>query len=224
MTTPRHFKETQLDLAWSQLTELTRKLIVIQFKDKELGQQYESMLNHVKQDHHVKGEIHLGLRRAPGSKNRHHNYEGGLVDHLLEMWAIWQKLSEVVKAGRHELLSDSLLWRAILHHDLNKVHRYKLVTEDPWEVEYAENMKNSLLSSTHLVLWTLSQHDIRMPAVLHNALIVAEGGFSRDERPRTESVLAKLVYVLDELSANVVNRLDLQRFWDSKQGGLDAQG
>lgn len=214
---------------WNTLSHLTNTVLVQSIADKELSSKYQLLLNGVRHDKTVGEDVFLGLMRAPGSKDRHHDVEGGLVIHLLEMWDSWLLLRNRV-ISKMQPITDSLVWRAILHHDLNKVWRYKWITKDKdgnildkWKVDYAEKGEDALgylLPSTYKTIGILNRYEIPLPPLLLNALITAEGGFSQGPRPKTETVFAKLVYLLDELSANVFNRLDTGRFWDSLEGGL----
>lgn len=207
------------------------------YRGVEVERKYSALLDSVRHDSYVGESCMLGLYRAPGSKDRHHAFEGGLTAHLLEMWECWLMLRGQIEKNvpRHDLINDSLILRAIIHHDLNKVHRYRLVNVEgfkmendeqiriPWEVEYAkanEDPLGHLLPSTHKSLQILMNAGITLDPLLYNALITAEGGFTEGPRPKTETVLAKLVYLLDELSANVFSRIAADRFWDSKDGGL----
>ena len=215
----------KLDEQWQALTYLTSLSITQSRNDTDLASKYVALLNGVRHDRMVNGSRVLGMFYAPASKDRHHAFEGGLVAHLLEMWDCWKLLRhEVMAAPAAHPITDSLVWRAILHHDLNKVWRYKIVMPSPeWEVDYAKGDEDSLghlLPSTFKTLAILNRFEIPMPPILMNALVTAEGGFSEGPRPRTETVFAKLIYLCDELSANVLNRLAANLFWDSKKGGL----
>jgi hypothetical protein len=216
-----------LELQWSLLVQLTEDMTVLKFGDKGLGASYNRLLSGLRHDRSNNGTRILGLYRAPASKDRHHDFEGGLIAHLLQMWHIWTGLRSVIRAGTegtHSQLNDSNVWRAILHHDLNKVYRYQLISVPGWAVDYANtgDRLDTLLGSTHKKLSLLMQYDIPLSPVLHNALICSEGGYSTD-RPHAGTVFAKVVYLLDELSANVIDRLDAGRFWDSKNGGLNEE-
>lgn len=242
----RRTTEARLEDQWQALRSLIGARIfdadapsATGYRTAELESKYVLLLDTVKHDRYVGESCMLGLYRAPGSKDRHHAYEGGLVAHLLEMWECWMVLRESILYNRPpaEMLNDSLVLRAIIHHDLNKVHRYRLVNIEgftvtvgdhpeqvpvPWEVEYAKANEDPLghaLTGTSKSLHHIMNAGIPLDTLLLNALITAEGGYMSD-RPKTESVFAKLIYILDELSANVFSRLSNGQFWDSKHGGL----
>lgn len=239
-TVPGLSISASLDENWRQLNDLSVAIITASAahsRDERIAQddelRYVALFSEIRHDRFVLGKDKdgnaiesclLGMRRAPASKNRHHNVQGGLVMHLLQMWEIWTGLRGILRDHNavHPQLNDLNVWRCILHHDLNKIWKYKMVKEAPWEVDYAneQDRLTTLLGDTNKVLFLLNKHGIKVPIPLHNALITAEGGYSTSSRPHAETVLAKVAYLLDELSANVVDRLMTGRFWDSKQGGI----
>lgn len=216
----RSENENSLDIGWEKVRALTNNLVM----SHDMRRLYLRMLDDLKEDRIGNGYTLLGMRRAPASKERHHALEGGLVNHLLQMFIIWGGMKEVMRLfvpHTHVHLDDTTVWCAILHHDLNKIWKYKPIAGDVWKVEYGNeyDRMEQLLGSAHKSLWLLNKYGIHLSLPLHNALICSEGGFS-EVRPRTETVLAKVVYLLDEFSANVIDRLQFNRFWDSKVGGI----
>lgn len=239
-TTIPNFAMTQsLDANWSKMMELTSTLMsssgassLEALNTRDENAQYKLLFNELRHDRVVPGKDRegkdvevrlLGMMRAPGSKQRHHNTQGGLVQHLLQMWEVWIDLRAVLQAHNafHPQLNDLNVWKCIVHHDLNKVWKYKLVSEDPWAVDYANSQDRltSLLTDAGKSSFLLNKHGIRLSVPLHNALLTSEGGYGK-ARPYVETVLSKVAYVLDELSSNVIARLQTGRFWDSKQGGI----
>lgn len=221
---PTDDSDESLALRWSHLQALTREMAVSKYVDKDQGVKYDIMLNDLRHDRTISGlhpAVILGFYNAPASKERHHNVRGGLVLHLLEMWALWQNGFQYMLRNTthgHPLIDDSSVWRGILHHDLNKVWRYRLASANPWTVDYAEDRMTALLGATHKTIHLLQEYEIYITPLMHNAIINAEGGYAK-ERTHSETVLAKLIYLLDETSANVIDRLHRNRFWDSKAGG-----
>lgn len=214
-----------LDIRWRYIMDKTENAVITSLHKRDLAASYAIMLNGLRHDRHINGEVILGMVRAPASKQRHHDYEGGLVKHLLEMEELWRgTLLQCVRdmTPGHMLLDDSSVWLAILHHDLNKVHRYKLVSKEPWSVDYYESQRTKLLGEEQSALSILSEYNISVSPMLHNALICAEGGHA-DYKPKAETVLARIVQVLDLMSSDVIDRLRTNRFWDSLAGGLDAK-
>lgn len=216
---------------WMRIMTMTHNILG---HDAVLFNKYRTMLSQLKDDRIVpnrdptKPDIALlGMVRAPASKERHHAFEGGLAAHLCEMWELWISVKTEIFRQRvrdqNTDINDSLIWRGILHHDLDKVYKYYMTTTEPWNVEYSNDydVETAMLGETHKSLFLMGQADIIPPRELHSALIISHGGFSR-EQPRAQSVLAKILYLLDELSANVVDRIRTGRLQDSKIGGLDG--
>lgn len=223
MTSPQ--QKTELDARWVYIEDQTRTATLQRFSDRETSMTYDLMLRELRYDRHRGNLILLGMQSAPASKNRHHNREGGLVVHLLEMYDIWKECIQPFLKNRtseHPLLTDSNVWLAILHHDLNKVWRYRLVNYDPWTVDYHEISQSKLLGGPQTSLSILMQNGITLTPVMHNALLCSEGGYAAHQ-PGAMTVLAKIVYILDEMSASVVNRLRENLFWDSLVGGINEE-
>jgi len=59
------------------------------------------------------------LITAPGAQSKHHNYEGGLLEHITEMI----KLGNII-CDFHEELDRDLLFCGIILHDIGKLHSY----------------------------------------------------------------------------------------------------
>jgi len=217
--------EITLDNQWREVVRLTNDLLIERHSDQEMHSKYMMLLNDLRHDKCMGDKIVLGMYRAPASKDRHHNVEGGLTLHLLQMYNAWEILREGIvrrKGELHPCFTEANVWRAILHHDLNKVWRYEFIQHNPWKVDYYElDRPAELLGAMSKSQWIIQSYGIRLSLPLANALICAEGGYSHT-RPRAETVFAKVLYLCDELSANVIDRLDTDRFWDSKDGGLNV--
>lgn len=162
----------------------------------------------------VTHELLLGFKRAPAAKGNHHAFEGGLVHHILEMWDHWclirDNYPQFEKAEPY--ISDDRVLTAIIAHDLHKAYRtFKMVNQDPWLAEYADDDTDTLMTHDTKTLWILGKFAVRMDKEQMNALLWAEGGFS-EIKPKWTSVLAKLCYLLDEFSGNVLARLEQRTF------------
>lgn len=184
--------------------------------EEHLGQEdrliYTNLLLGLQEDYVVDAEnILLGMKRAPAAKGNHHAFEGGLVYHLLEMWCIWERLADLLDQFdvdvTNEHLNDSRILRAIINHDLHKGHRcFKLVSTSPWQTEYAKgDFTQELLTNDTKSLWLLQRAGVVLDEEQLNMLIQAEGGYS-PIRPYWTTIAAKVAYMLDELSGNVIGR------------------
>jgi hypothetical protein len=151
----------------------------------------------------------LGLRRAPAAKRNHHAYEGGLVRHLIEMYEFWTVLRR--EYGQIEVdgvCDDARVLKAILLHDIEKADQnFFLVSQDPWLVDYNYKSDRQLILPGDIRSVEIAfRFGITLDAVQLNALMWAHGGFS-ELQPKAHSALAKLVYLLDEFSGNVLERV-----------------
>lgn len=160
----------------------------------------------------------LGFGRAPAAKGYHHAFEGGLANHLLEMWSIWQhwKNQSMGNVGEFPILlidkfygRDMEVFKAILHHDLHKAWQtFELVSEDPWEAKYSQNPSQRRFSNMTKTLWLLQKHGIELDMEQYHTILVSEGGWA-EIRTRETTPFAKLIYLLDEMSSNVISKLHL---------------
>lgn len=205
---------------WTQLTENfnTLKALVAEHLPLEESLKYLKMLDALADDTtDEKGRTLLGFVRAPAAKGNHHDREGGLIAHLLEMWHVYT----VLRAGYPQLdqpphITPARVLTAIVCHDLHKGYRTftlippegKAVWEagDPWKADYAQDLSDQLTTHDIKTLAILARHGIALDDEQLNALCWAEGGWSHIQ-PKFTSVLAKLCYLLDEMSGNVLERI-----------------
>lgn len=195
--------------------------IVVNVMEAETGRAYLSMLECLEDDSTGEGgKTLLGFKRAPAAKGNHHAHEGGLVYHYLEMWQIWLDYSEAVLDSRHRdpTLSDERILKGIINHDLHKAWRtYELLSTDPWKTQYAEDESDKLLGNnlrspkgTFKSLWILQDYNIKLDMIDYNVILNAEGGWSETQTYWT-TVVAKMAYLLDESSGNILGRLSTGR-------------
>lgn len=172
---------------------------------------YLSMVDKIKADQPVttpKGEtIYLGLERAPAAKRNHHAYEGGLVAHMLEMWNIWTTLRGSFQILDPSHITNDRVMRGILNHDIHKaVKTFVLVNEDPWQTDYYDEQDQGMLTDDIKSLQILTQNLVYLDTIQMNTLLWSHGGFSTNP-PKQCCALAKLCYLLDELSGNVIEKV-----------------
>lgn len=182
---------------WEKLQDLvTRKL---GGRDRE---QYLALLEGLR---HNVGDL-LGFERAPAAQMNHHSFEGGLVFHLLEIWDGWLWLKPVSYVQDH--VDGKNIIQGIINHDLHKAHRtFQMISRSPWKTKYAKDHTDMNLPNHAKCMWLLNQYGVILSEMQMNALCSAEGGFS-EILPKWTSVLAKVLYLLDELSGNVRNRIE----------------
>lgn len=197
--------------------------------DREIvhqGAQHMTMLIKLRCDEVINGVVYMGLERAPAAVRNHHSHEGGLLDHMLEMWDCWESsLSRLFSRGiRKDHLSQGRILRAILYHDLHKGYRYYVNVKEgelPKECLGRPLRKSdwgtlrhptSLMTDNAQTMQILMKHEISLDALQMNALQYSEGGWA-ETKPPDRSVLATVAYLLDELSGNGLAR-DRDGFWE----------
>lgn len=202
-----------LDGNWQELWETTMTYL----PDVDDRHRYGGLLSYLKDDRTASdGRLFLGMRRAPAAKGNHHAFEGGLVYHLLEMWTFWVKLREGFL--NPPWITDAKIMRGIVNHDIHKAYMtYVLCNPQdptaPWAVAYGKDDSDQLLGDTAKSFYLLGKAGIHLDPLELNALILSHGGWS-ELKPWSTSVLAKLLYLLDELSGNVMGRIDARTFVD----------
>lgn len=158
---------------------------------------------------------YLGLRRAPAAKGNHHDHEGGLLHHYLEMWELWILLARRVESSPE--LNNERILAAIINHDLHKAYRTFVLKEaDPWQTEYGTDQSDRMMTWETKTIWLLGKHGVQLDELQMNALLWSEGGWAKIQ-PKWYSVLAKLAYLLDELSGNVLARIEKGTLLDVRQ-------
>jgi len=168
------------------------------------------MMNDLAEDSLYQSQVILGFINAPAAKRNHHAYRGGLVIHLLEMWQTWkQRFSQDFEQTSE--VNDKKILEGIIYHDLHKAAFTFIDQSEPlkmdWSVEYLRGHPDSeSLTWETKTLWLLQHHDIELDVQQYSALLWSEGGWSKIQ-PRWCSVLAKVLYLLDEYSGNVLSRM-----------------
>lgn len=158
----------------------------------------------------------LGAKRAPAAKRNHHAFEGGWVYHCLEMWRLWLAVRPTIPNFEHDdHITNERVFKAILYHDLHKAHRTFKMSGGVWKVEYMQDRTDTLLTQDIKTVWMLGAAGITLDVEQLNVLLWAEGGFS-EIKPEDRSVLAVLVYCLDELSGNVLGRIARNAYFGLK--------
>jgi len=194
-----------------QLRELVAICIPQNERERHFG-----LLGSLEDDVATEEGLYLGLARSPAARGNHHAFEGGLVYHLLEMWAAWERLRPDIMDLEH--LSNERVFKAILYHDIHKAYRtYLLKGSDPWQVDYGRDPTDQLMTTDIKSIWILMRAGITLDPEQMNALLLAEGGYAKI-KPKWQSVLAKLAYLLDEMSGNVASRINSSTFLDVSEG------
>ena len=174
----------------------------------------------------IKGEeiLSLGFKNSPAGSGNHHSYYGGLLTHLLEMWNISIDLENVIKNNLYLTEEGERNWDSyfnqadifllIVLHDLHKgYHTFSSegITLNSINrgvpFKYIESMSSDSFTNSMLSLALPLSEGIKIPLRIIQAYQHSEGGWS-DMKPRQTSVLGKYAYLLDEISGNIISRIN----------------
>lgn len=143
----------------------------------------------------VSGEnTYLGFRRAPAAKGIHHAYEGGLIQHYLEMLHLADNMRNI---SLFATLSLEDIVFGVFAHDLHKAFAHYHYMNG--KLAYSDNYTTKCLNPNQKTVFMLSQCGVRLSELDLNMIFSSEGGYAKDA-PAQASVLAKFVYLLDEQS------------------------
>lgn len=192
--------EYQINANWSRLLSLVER-----YSDRRYLRLLKDLGGNVSCFHHPK--VHPGFREAPAATGNHHARKGGLVQHLLEMWKFHTVLNKTLK----QHFTNKEVLECIILHDLEKACRTFVETGlvgRPYV--YDDDFDNKLTTGTVKSLWIAMDAGIKPSLKQVNALEMAHGGYTNDP-PKGSTPLAKYIYILDELSGNVLDRIKTKR-------------
>lgn len=203
-------RKGDLEGNWNRLRALITYNLVGEAQQANLRMTYGLL-----QDQVDKQGTWLGLKRAPAAKGNHHAFEGGLIYHMLEMWQVYQHMKAILPQEIKQISEERVL-QAILLHDVHKAYKtYLLKRQEPWEVDYGNDDTDMLMTSDVKSMWIAMEYRVPLDPEQINALLWAEGGFAKI-KPRWTTVLAKLCYLLDEMSGNVLARIQTRTLLDHR--------
>lgn len=161
-----------------------------------------SLFDHYKLDTVVEGTQVLGLMCAPAGKGVHHAYQGGLVEHLLEMIYYINNFDTLLDGSDddefHPALDHSAMVQGALLHDIHKGFMHFYVKEDG-SLDYWQGAWSALMTPNHKTFAMLMECGISISAKVQHIVHSSEGGWAENASKET-TVEAKLVYIADELS------------------------
>lgn len=195
---------------WDKLVHLTNEVLRAEDPTGSDTDLHLSLLDSLKRDIVTEdGTILLGHYRAPAAKGNHHAFEGGLTYHLLEMWECYSAMKGywADRLLLEEFITESRILKAILYHDIHKAYRTFRLLDPNWSCDYYNDHTDQLMGWDVKSLWIITRVGIHPDPQQINALLNAEGGYSKIST-RWVSSLSKLCYCLDELSGNVIGRID----------------
>lgn len=204
---------TEKHMFISKETRDTHFGILMQLVTTHLPKEFSFMLESLAEDRKDdSGQEYLGFKNAPAGKGNHHAYLGGLCEHLLEMWEFWRLLKPgigIPEDPNQVIISDKSVLVAIIMHDLHKswftFTNVQVNNTGLFTLQYGDHASNSLFTNDQKSMYIATSHGILLDAFQINCLHNSEGGFAKSP-PKWQTTLAKFVYVLDELSSNVLAR------------------
>jgi hypothetical protein len=172
-------------------------------------QNWHRLFDDIAENREWEGVKFAGLKFAPAGKGNHHAFPGGLIDHMIQMWDIYNKWQDcgLIKAEQPFCEVQRVL-KIIILHDLHKGLFEFSYTDTDGDIafDYGSHPYKHLMTNDVRSLHMAQQFGISLDALEMNALLNSEGGWSKNP-PKYTSVLAKLVYLLDEMSSNVMSRI-----------------
>ena len=94
----------------------------------------------------------LSLNSSPASKNRHHSYEGGLIQHIISSSTIALALCDIVEKLYHGRIERDIVLTSVIIHDLMKPLIYCLKDEGGYDTsELGERMDHLTLIVSELI-------------------------------------------------------------------------
>jgi len=131
----------------------------------------EELREGVKKYIEYKGEE---LFRSPASRRHHHAYEGGLVNHIIQVCEIGR---HIIQAFGLNVNLDYYLVSAILH-DMGKVGKYRWDGEEKTWVHNTENMYSRIDDSYDAILNFTRVTGVILPKEIQLAILSHMGGWS----------------------------------------------
>lgn len=144
----------------------------------------------------------FGIFDAPAGKGVHHAYQGGLVEHLLEMRYYLDKFAYDLLDGpsgkKHPILDMDAMYQGAFLHDIHKGFMHFHEKEDG-TIDYWNGAWSAFMTPDQKTYAMLMESGICISPKVQHIINHSEGGWA--ENPSKEATVeAKLVYLADELS------------------------
>ena len=209
------------------------------YNEKKLEENYEKFLNLVRKacgsnperlekllKMYSMDELgpNLIISPASGNLNYHNAYEGGYIDHVMNVCknSIGMMKQYKENGGIIDFEVEELLFAA-LHHDLGKLgdlgKPYYIEQESEWHRKnqgslYKQNPEIHYMDVTHRALWTLQQYGIQFTQKEMLGIMLADGLYnesnkkyfvSYDENFQLKTELPYLLHWADHMSCRIEN-------------------
>ena len=137
------------------------------------------------------------IKIAPAAKMMHHNYLGGLIQHIFECL----NFAECIFPNMHKKMNKDVLLAACILHDIGKIFEYKIDFETGF-VEYNEEFKKDWISHSQYgfsLCMANNQHQIAKMIAAHHGR--ADWGAMIDLGEKDLENYYYIVHHIDDLSA-----------------------
>ena len=209
------------------------------YNEKQLEENYEKFLNLVRKACSSNPERlekllvmysmdelgpNLIISPASGNLNYHNAYEGGYIDHILNVCKNSLRMKKLYEeAGGSVDFTDEQLLFAALHHDLGKLgdvgHPYYVEQESDWHRKnqgslFKQNPEINYFDVTHRALWTLQKYSIQYTQKEMLGIMLADGLYNKgnekyfisyDENFQLKTELPYLLHWADHMSCRIEN-------------------
>lgn len=168
---------------------------------------FSIVAKHYEKDTQLQDKVVLGFKNAPAGKGVHHNYRGGLVQHILECLDFINRIH-----GQYPATDKRVMVEGVLLHDLHKAF-YHFYEDKDGKFGYLDHALTKMYTPNQKTFLMISGGycgDVVFPYMrisphCRHIIECSEGGWA-ENAPKEASVEAKLVYLADEISV-VHNRL-----------------
>jgi len=190
--------ETFLPVAYRDLDELDGFLEHLASEVYDVG--YRALLDQLLAD----GELRTALRRTPCTRNGHHAYLGGLLEHTVAVATLARELCDL-----HRRLNSDLLITAAIVHDLGRIREFT------YGAEIGLSEEGRLLGHIALGQQLLSERFVALGAALDEPrrlallhCVITHHGPSSAPGGRFGSAEALALYRCNALDATVKGALE----------------
>lgn len=142
-----------------------------------------------------------GWLKAPAAKRRHGSYQGGLIEHVLDMLHILDSVYPILNGSGS--YNQDLLIMGIFVHDLGKIETFDVETCDYTRIGRLEGhiiLGFNLLQS---FVKKIPDFDLILLEQLNHILLSHHGSFEKGSVVKPQTLEAIVIHYIDELSANL---------------------
>lgn len=148
-------------------------------------------------------DFKFGLWPASSKEESHHHFEGGLLQHTLEVVEL-SLLNLNYFKDKYEAFDEKKLFLAALYHDIGKTYDYEMVGPNEWAASIHRDKIHHISRSAIIWKEAMKEHNFSDPndEVLH--AILSHHQLREWRSPvRPSTAIAWILHLSDSLSARV---------------------